>query len=195
MSLSDPAAYERLRAETAEMLGLGVTDLSLVQGLQLDLVSLLRLEVDGLAGQVLAGKVVDLTRLATAVGMLQKLLPERALVSAPAAETTNPDAREKLRVLLEAGDAAEDERWAAMCAAEEVIQAAEAFGGVEQPAAPPAGPIVAPAAAASVPVPAQWGGVPRSWLKENQPDDRGWSAIGDGNVVPLRISPRDWGPI
>jgi hypothetical protein len=59
---ADPSAsYQLLRNETATMLKLGDVDaLGLVEGLQLDLVSLLRLEVDGLEGQVLAGQPVDL---------------------------------------------------------------------------------------------------------------------------------------
>lgn len=101
---ADPAtAYERLRAETATMLKLEATSLSLVENLQLDLVSLLRLQVDELQGAALAGQTVDLDRLATALQMLQKLLPEKALVApAPPAETRfGPSARERLRELIE----------------------------------------------------------------------------------------------
>jgi hypothetical protein len=102
--MSDPsAAYDRLRVETAEMLKLDVANLSLVEGLQLDLVSMLRLEVDGLQGSVLAGEQVDLDRLSTALAMLQKLLPAQALVApTPPAETRfGPSARARLRELIE----------------------------------------------------------------------------------------------
>ena len=76
--MSDPiAAYERLRAETAQMLKLDSANLSLVEGLQLDLVSLLRLEVDGLQAAVLGGAQVDLARLSTAHTLLQKMHPRR----------------------------------------------------------------------------------------------------------------------
>jgi hypothetical protein len=82
----DPAAaYDRLRTETAAMFGFDVSNLTLTQGLQLDLVSLLRLEVDSMHGAVLAGETVDLKRLEMAHDMLQKLLPDKALVApAPA---------------------------------------------------------------------------------------------------------------
>ena len=103
MNIADPAvAYERLRAETAAMLKLNPDSSSLVEGLQVDLVSLLRLEVDTLQGQVLAGEQVDLARLVTAHGMLQKMLPERALVApAPAAATHDfSGAREELARFL-----------------------------------------------------------------------------------------------
>jgi hypothetical protein len=102
--MNDPSvAYDRLRAETAEMLKLDVANLSLVEGLQLDLVSLLRLQVDELQGAALAGEQVDLDRLSTALAMLQKLLPARALeASAPAPESRfGPSARERLRALIE----------------------------------------------------------------------------------------------
>jgi hypothetical protein len=86
----DPAAaYAVLRTETAAMLKLNSSDLSLVEGLQLDLVSLVRLEVDMLQGRALANEPIDLDRLSTALGMLQKLLPAQALVSTPPpSETT-----------------------------------------------------------------------------------------------------------
>lgn len=89
-NIADPAAaYERLKIETAAMLGFDVSDLTLTQGLQLDLVSLLRLEVDTMQGAALSGEQVDLQRLAVAHGMLQKMLPPQALV-APA-QTTGPN--------------------------------------------------------------------------------------------------------
>jgi hypothetical protein len=101
---TDPAAaYEALRAETAGMLKYDLADLSLVQGLQLDLVSLLRLEVDTLQGKVLAGDTVDLNRLAVAFGMLQKILPPAALKAEPPPEVRpRTEARDKLKALIEA---------------------------------------------------------------------------------------------
>jgi hypothetical protein len=49
--------YEALRSQTAEMFGY-VGDLTLTQGLQVDLASVLRLEIDALQGQSLAGQPV-----------------------------------------------------------------------------------------------------------------------------------------
>ena len=86
-------------AETAEMFNYDLANLSLTQGLQLDLVSLLRLEIDTMSGAVLAGKTVDLARLVAAHGLLAKMLPQSALV-APAAAADHVDefagAREEL---------------------------------------------------------------------------------------------------
>ena len=103
MTANPSTAYARLRAETATMLKLDAASLSLVGNLQLDLVSLLRLQVDELQGAALAGQTVDLDRLATALGMLQKLLPSQSLVAhAPAPEGRfSPSARERLRELIE----------------------------------------------------------------------------------------------
>jgi hypothetical protein len=51
---------------------------SLVENLQVSLVAILRMEVDTLEGQVLAGDTVDLKRLELALGMLRTLLPAQA---------------------------------------------------------------------------------------------------------------------
>jgi hypothetical protein len=103
---ADPAAataYERLKLETAQMLGLNTDSSSLLENLQVDLVSLLRLQIDDLQGRVLNGEQVDLARLSAALTMLRQLLPEKALV-APAAAADRDDqfagAREELRALL-----------------------------------------------------------------------------------------------
>jgi hypothetical protein len=101
---ADPAAtYDRLRAETAEMFDYDLASASLTQGLQIDLVSLLRLEIDSMSGRVLAGETVDLTRLVAAHGLLRQMLPEKALVApAPPAETRfGLDHKAKLRALIE----------------------------------------------------------------------------------------------
>lgn len=89
---ADPAiVYERLKRETAAMLNLDVDSSSLLENLQVDLVSLLRLQIDDLQGKVLNGEQVDLARLSAALTMLRQLLPEKALVSSPPAADTGPD--------------------------------------------------------------------------------------------------------
>jgi hypothetical protein len=92
--MTDAAAtYEALRASTAEMLKLDPANLSLVEGLQLDLIALLRLTTSDMHGAALSGEAVDLDRLSTALGMLQKLLPASALVApAPADVRGDSDA-------------------------------------------------------------------------------------------------------
>jgi hypothetical protein len=142
-----------LRVETAQMLNLDIADLSLVAGLQLDLVSLLRLEVDGLQGSALAGEQIDLDRLSTALGMLRQLLPERALVSAPPPppETRFGDQhRKRLRELVERvvlredpGDPGEVERLRDACEREERTMADEGAGREPEPV--PAAPMAPPA--------------------------------------------------
>ena len=136
---SDPAAaYEALRAETANMLNYDLSDLSLVQGLQLDLVSLLRLEVDTLQGKVLAGDTVDLSRLAVAFGMLTKILPPAALE----AEAPKPDfegAREELLRLLQGRADALEHEWQRQSAIESEL-AAEDWRETMRPALPSSPP-------------------------------------------------------
>jgi hypothetical protein len=99
-------SYEKLRGETAAMLGFG-SEPSLIQGLQIDLIALLRLEIDTMQGEVFSGAPVDLDRLSTALQMSQKLLPEASLRATPIAQAM-PDgtaesvfARAKLITLLD----------------------------------------------------------------------------------------------
>jgi hypothetical protein len=99
MSADPAAAYAALRDETAQMLKLDAANLSLVEGLQLDVIALLRLEIDGLHGAALSGETVDLQRLAVAHGMLQKTLGGALVAPAPAA--TNHDAFAGARAELE----------------------------------------------------------------------------------------------
>ena len=76
MNEFDPAvAYERLKIETAGMLNLNVASSSPLENLQVDLVSLLRLQIDDLQGKVLSGEQVDLNRLSTALNMLVSFCP------------------------------------------------------------------------------------------------------------------------
>jgi hypothetical protein len=135
MDIADPAAAnERLKVETAAMLSLDPANLSLTQGLQLDLVSLLRLEVDTMQGKVLAGETVDRDRLVTAHAMLQKMLPAQALV-APASEPEarfGDEHRRKLRDMIQrvvfAGAEEEAAALADACEREERVMQAEALG-------------------------------------------------------------------
>jgi hypothetical protein len=116
---TDPStAYANLRKESAALLGLDPGgSWTALQEMQLDLVSLLRLEVDGMQGQQLAGQPVDLTRLAVAFGMLQKLLPQK-LEAEPAKQDVADDARTKLAGLLDGLSAAAEHEWADACSRE-----------------------------------------------------------------------------
>jgi hypothetical protein len=136
MDIADPAvAYEKLKAETAEMLGLATISTSLLENLQVDLVSLLRLQIDDLQGKVLSGEQVDFDRLSTALTMLRQLLPEKALVSVPPPAETRfgPDHKAKLRKLIErtvlAGSASDHEREAELAWKDEQMALAAALPG------------------------------------------------------------------
>ena len=111
MDIGDPAStYAALRTETATLLKLDPDSAGLVENLQIDLVALLRLEVDGLSGAALAGQQVDLRRLEVALGMLRQMLPAQALIApTPVPESRfGPSARERLRELIETTVLAED---------------------------------------------------------------------------------------
>lgn len=92
--------YEQLRAETAQMFAFDPDALTMLQTLQIDLVALLRLEIDTLQGTALAGTAPDLARLSVAVGLLQKLTPPRALEAAPPLPPSPDDAVAKLQALV-----------------------------------------------------------------------------------------------
>jgi hypothetical protein len=101
VSDDDPrVVYEALRAETAQMLGLDLTDLSAVAGLKLDLVSLLRLSLDELHGRALSGAPIDMATLNQCVALLQKLLPSATTEVSPP-EPNFDDAAEQFARLIE----------------------------------------------------------------------------------------------
>jgi hypothetical protein len=80
-SRPDPAAaYENLRRESAALLGLDPGgNLTALQAMQIDLASIIRMEIDAAQGAQLAGHEVDIGRLSVALGMLTKLLPQKSL--------------------------------------------------------------------------------------------------------------------
>jgi hypothetical protein len=96
--MSDAALYEKLRAESAAMLGFDGKDLTAIQGLQADMVSAIRLELDALQAEQFAGRSIDIGRFSDLVKLLRSLLP-----SAPLSGSAVPDfsgAREALSALL-----------------------------------------------------------------------------------------------
>jgi hypothetical protein len=125
----DPAGlYARLRAETARMLGFDLASLSLGEGLQLDLTSMLRLEIDTLQGACLAGQAIDLARLQAAFAMLQKLLPTSVTETPPvAADDDDGSARRELLAVIEGYAAANEAAAAEALAREEACMADEAM--------------------------------------------------------------------
>ena len=200
---ADPSAsYQLLRRETATILKLGDVDaLGLVEGLQLDLVSLLRLEVDGLQGQVLAGQQVDLGRLTSALTMLRQLLPTQALVASPSLPETSTrrlgsDHRAKLRALIEqtvfAPERVEAAALADAQAREERVAADEAAGVAPVPPVERRKPLSETLAPADtvVPFPA---GTRAPW---NNPVVRDVPHLKAASVTPSAVSePPPQGPI
>jgi hypothetical protein len=183
---SDPAkSYAALRDETAAMLNLNADSASLVENLQVSLVAILRMEVDTLEGQVLAGDAADLKRLEIALGMLRQLLPEKSLVASPVAapETRfGSSHRAKLKELIERTVLApviespdEIERKRDILAREEMAATVAAGGSIEAPSAPA---IVAPPPPPERPANV----VPLHYLKENQREP--WESHYDGRAGP-----------
>jgi hypothetical protein len=94
--MTDPAkTYAELKIETAQMLGfVDIDKLSPVDGLKLDLVSLLRLQVDHMQGLALTGESINMEMLSSCVQLLQRLLPA-SVTQAPIVETDDDDIAEK----------------------------------------------------------------------------------------------------
>jgi hypothetical protein len=174
------------------MLNLSTDSTSLIEGLQVDLVALLRLEIDTLQGAVLAGDSVDLGRLASALTMLRSLLPAQALVSAPPAAETRfgPNARQRLRDLIERTVLAAEVENPHEAELRRDIQAREemaaviAAGGIVEAAAPaPA----APTPVASPPSEPPANVVPLHYLREGQREP--WRDFHDGRAP---TGPHPW---
>lgn len=72
---TEPAVFERLRSQTATLLGFDLANMTPLRSLRLDRATLLRLELDRLQAQQSAGQAVDLSRVATASQQLEALLP------------------------------------------------------------------------------------------------------------------------
>lgn len=97
---NNPAGqYAKLRSETMKTLGFDADkDLSPLQDLQINLASILLLEIDSAQGAQLAGTPVDLSRLNTAISLLHKMLPATSLAASP--EPDFAGARERLAAML-----------------------------------------------------------------------------------------------
>jgi hypothetical protein len=101
--------YERLRQSSAEMLGFDAGALNAVQGLQVDMCSAIRLELDALQSAQLANRPVDIGRLADLVKLLKSLLPSQPLAT-PNFDHEFDGAFETFATLIENGVAAVEAR-------------------------------------------------------------------------------------
>jgi hypothetical protein len=136
--------YRRLRAEAAELMGLDAADLSGLASMQVDLVGILMLEIDDMQATSVAGRLIDMGRLADAVRILRSLMPTSEPLAAPVAQPDFDGAHEALSELLtmrahnlEAREASVSERLKAEIAEKDALierLRAEASG---TPQAPP----------------------------------------------------------
>jgi hypothetical protein len=151
MSDADPAGlYTALRGETAKLLGLDLTSLSLVEQLQLDLCAMLRLEIDTLQGECLAGHEIDLARLKSAFEMLRQLLPAAAEPAPVASDDDGGDAQRALLEIIQNYDDANEAEAALAMEREEAVQAADAMAEPPPPPPLPPSPKPSPKTAAEV---------------------------------------------
>jgi hypothetical protein len=104
---TNPAAvYAKLRAEAARLLNLDADKMSPLESMHCDLVSVLMLELDMLQSAQLAGRVVDISRVADAVKILKSLLPAAATEAHPNHEAEFDGAAETFSALIRDGAAA-----------------------------------------------------------------------------------------
>jgi hypothetical protein len=125
---ADPSvAYENLRRESCALLGLDPDGAPTpLEQMQTDLTGIVRMTIDAIQGDLLAGREADVGRLATCVALLGKLLPQK--LEAEAKHDLPSDARERLAQLIDnqATAAAYDDehRWAEASEVEAEVEAA-----------------------------------------------------------------------
>jgi hypothetical protein len=100
--MNEPPAelYQRLRRETAQLLNFDLSNLSAAQSTRLDRATLLRWELDRIAGSQVRGDAVDVSRAVAASEALERLLSPTA--SFDAGVTESRSARNRLLQLLDA---------------------------------------------------------------------------------------------
>ena len=76
MTTDTAALFEKVRAETAQMLGFDILCLTPAQGVRLDRATALRLEVDRILSLQMRGEPIDVGRLTTASIQLEEMLGE-----------------------------------------------------------------------------------------------------------------------
>jgi hypothetical protein len=90
--------YSRLRIETAALLGFDLSALTASQGARLDRATMLRWELDRIAGSQVRGDAIDVSRAVTASEALERLLSPAASLEIEAHESHS--ARNRLAQLI-----------------------------------------------------------------------------------------------
>ena len=101
--MSDDRAelYERVRAASCKLLGFDDPEkLTDAQALQVDLATILRLTIDDMTGQVIAGKQVDVAKLTAASDALAKLAP--TVAAPPESKYVGDPAKRLCEIILAA---------------------------------------------------------------------------------------------
>jgi hypothetical protein len=91
--------YQRLRIETAALLGFDLSNLSAAQGARLDRATMLRWELDRMAGSQVRGDAIDVSRAVAASEALERLLSPTASFDGEVHESHH--ARAKLAALYD----------------------------------------------------------------------------------------------
>jgi hypothetical protein len=211
--MNDPAAvYAKLRAEAAKLLNLDVAKLSALESMQCDLVGVLMLEIDNQQAAQLAGRAIDISRVADAVKILRSLLPAAATTEArPNYDHEFDGAHEAFARAIESGayaiaareehllkrEVAERDAEIARLRAELEVKASviAALGG--SASTPAEGPVaLPPQTSPQPPLPPASSGPPAAYLARH---DEPWRPYVDGSGIrtPLPIpgsprSPRTW---
>jgi hypothetical protein len=68
--------YNEVRAETAALLNFDLNELTLVQSLRLEKVTMLRVEVDAIQARQAEGNAINVDQLTTVIDELEKMLPQ-----------------------------------------------------------------------------------------------------------------------
>jgi hypothetical protein len=195
----DAVLYRRLRAESAQLLGLDPASLTTAQGLRVDLVASLRLALDTFTAQQLRGEPVDVGKMLSCAESLERLLPRSA--SPFNAKAHLDSVRTKFTALIDSYanefDRVRDVRVAALeaeiaglketLAGKDAALAVLSGGAASLPPPAPTAP-TAPAPAQTSPQPPLGppdAPIPRHYLARPSEPGRSWDPI------PAR-SPRNW---
>ena len=107
--MNEPPAqlYSRLRTETAALLGFDLSNLNAAQGARLDRATMLRWELDRIAGSQVRGDAIDVTRAVAASEALERLLSPDTSFNAELHESHSARSR-LLQLINNLAEVAED---------------------------------------------------------------------------------------
>lgn len=187
----DPSILrDRLRRETAELLGYDIDNLTAAQSVRLDRAATLRLELDDIETRQLAGLPIEMAKYVVASEALERLV---ATAHGNPEQTTSgmfAGARAELAALVENLARAEEYKAGAAAAREEAAMAAEALDAPREPPAIEPPPRTRPVLVQPVAEPPPRD-IPSHYLKQNQKREP-WTDYLDGSAGSRGSR---WGPI